>query len=460
MLWQILCFMPYSDTIVALSTPAGESAIAVIRLSGPACRELARQTIKMKKRPTPRMAIFGTYLDLNDNAIDDCIVTYFESGKSFTGEAMLEIAPHGNPLIVQKIIEDLIARGCRSAEPGEFTRTAFLNGRMDLSQAEAVADLIRARSERSIEVARCQLHGSVGRKMSELTDKLLSIIAQIEAYIDFPEEDLPKEDPTGPVQSLKRLLGEISYVIDTQHYTAVLHEGLKTLIVGEPNVGKSSLINTLTGTDRSIVSNLPGTTRDYVSAQLMLGSWKIELLDTAGLHQSDDAIEQIGISHTIEQATTADFFLLMVDASTPSPSLPDSLLSRMNVNNTILIINKTDLVETSQHNDFMPEFLHVHLSLKANEGIASLRQQWMDTIEKNITYSSEDGIAINARHAGLLEQTRTALELAFDKMHTGELSELIAADLRDALEAIGNVVGKIDNERMLDHLFKQFCIGK
>ena len=456
----ILLLMYSSDTIVALSTPVGESAIAVIRLSGPACPELAQQILKKSNRPTPRMASFGTYSDLNGNIIDDCVVTCFEKGKSFTGEAMLEIAPHGNPLIVQKIIEDLIARGCRSAEPGEFTRTAFLNGRMDLSQAEAVADLIRARSERSIEVARRQLHGSVGRKMSELTDRLLNVIAQIEAYIDFPEEDLPDEDQAGPAQALKKLLIDITYVIDTQHYTSILHEGLKTLIVGEPNVGKSSLINALTGSDRSIVSDLPGTTRDYVSAPLMLGPWKIELLDTAGLHKSDDAIEKIGISHTIEQAETADFFLLVIDASTPSPDLPDSLLSHMNVSNTLLIENKTDLVSNSRHENFMPDYKRISISLKLGDGIRSLLQLWLEMVENSAKPSAVDGVVVNARHAGLLKQAQTALELAFAKMKSGELSELIAADLRGALESIGNVVGKVDNERMLDRLFKQFCIGK
>lgn len=452
--------MPSSDTIVALSTPVGESAIAVIRLSGPACSDIARQILQKDDPVHPRRARFGSYTDSNGKRIDDCVVTYFETGKSFTGEAMLEIAPHGNPLIVQKIIEDLIARGCRSAEPGEFTRTAFLNGKMDLSQAEAVADLIRARSERSVEVARRQLHGSVGRKMSELTDQLLHVIAQMEAYIDFPEEDLPDEDQTGPARALKKLLKEISEVIDTQQYTSILHDGLKTLIVGEPNVGKSSLINALTGSDRSIVSDLPGTTRDYVSAPLMLGSWKVELLDTAGLHQSDDAIEQIGISHTIEQAETADFFLLVIDASTPSPRLPDTLLSRMNPGNTLLIENKTDLVDQPRHREFMPDCRHVPLSLKLGEGLSTLRQVWLETVENSLKPSSVDGVVVNARHAGLLEQAREALQQAFNKMKSEELSELIVADLRDALEFIGNVIGRVDNERMLDQLFKEFCIGK
>ncbi len=452
--------MPASDTIVALSTPAGESAIAVIRLSGCACPELGQQVLGRQAPLRPRFAHFGNYQDINGKRIDECVVTLFEQGKSFTGEAMLEIAPHGNPLIVQKIMEDLLERGCRPAEPGEFTRTAFLNGKMDLSQAEAVSDLIRARSDRSIEVARRQLHGSVGRKMSELTDRLLSVMAHLEAYIDFPEEDLPSEDQAGPASDLRKLINEINELIETQHYTALLHEGIKTLIIGEPNVGKSSLINALTGSERSIVSAIPGTTRDYISAFLMVGPWRIEILDTAGLHEAGDAIEQLGINHTIEQAETADFFLLMLDSAGRSPALPDSLLARMTVENTIVIENKIDLPDSTGHADFLPDFKHARLSLLEREGLSELRQQWLDSIESGLKQPNADGVVVNARHASALGDARDALELASQKLKESELSELVAADLRDAVEFIGQVVGKVDNERMLDSLFKQFCIGK
>lgn len=452
--------MPATDTIVALSTPAGESAIAVIRLSGPDCAELASQVLCRKTEIRARYAYFGYYHDLGGARLDDCVVTYFAQGKSFTGEAMLEIAPHGNPLIVQKIMEDLFARGCRPAEPGEFTRTAFLNGKMDLSQAEAVSDLIRARSDRSIEVAQRQLHGSVGRKMSELTDRLLGVMAHLEAYIDFPEEDLPSEDQAGPASDLQKLIHEISELIETQHYTALLHEGVKTLIVGEPNVGKSSLINALTGSDRSIVSSIPGTTRDYISAFLMVGPWRIEILDTAGLHEAGDEIEQIGINHTIEQAETADFFLLVLDASGAAPVLPESLLARMTAANTIVIENKIDLEGAADCAEFLPDLKHARLSLLGGEGLDEFREMWSDSIDSGLNQPNADGVLVNARHAAALGEARDALEFAAQKMREDELSELIAADLRDAVDCIGKVVGKVDNERMLDSLFKQFCIGK
>jgi tRNA modification GTPase len=457
---NLACFMPAIDTIVALSTPAGESAIALIRLSGPACVELGTALTQRPKALKPRYAHFAKYFDVNKSEIDECIFTYFAEGQSFTGESMLEIAPHGNPLIVQKILTDLMARGCRSAEPGEFTRTAFLNGRMDLSQAEAVSDLIRARSDRSLEVAQRQLHGSVGRKMSELTERLLSVMAHLEAYIDFPEEDLPGEDQAGPASELRQLITEMVDLIETQRYSALLHDGIKTLIIGEPNVGKSSLINALTGADRSIVSDIPGTTRDYISAFMMVGPWRIEILDTAGLHEASDAIEKIGIDHTIEQAETADFFLLVLDATMPSPTLPDSLLARMTATNTIVIENKTDLVAAHAHQDFLPSLKHVQTSLLEHKGLADLRQTWLDSIDASLIQPQNDGVVVNARHAASLGEAVDTLELASSKLKNSELSELIAADLRDAVEHIGQVVGRVDNERMLDSLFKQFCIGK
>ena len=452
--------MPSRDTIVALSTPAGESAIAVLRLSGPLCPELAAAVLGRATPPPYRYATYGTYRDRHGHAVDDCVLTLFAEGRSFTGEAMLEIAPHGNPLIVQTVLDDLLARGCRAAEPGEFTRAAFLNGRMDLSQAEAVADLIAARSERGLEAARRQLHGAVGRKMSEFTERLLGIVAHLEAYIDFPDEDLPPEDHDGPARDLRRLIWDVRELADTRRYGELLREGIRTLIVGEPNVGKSSLMNALVGTDRAIVSEHPGTTRDYLTAGLMLGNWCIEILDTAGLHEAADAIERIGISNTIEQAETADFFLLVMDAGRPPPDLPGPLPGRMTPDNTVLVESKTDLADGEPAAAFSGEFRRARVALPRGEGLDALRRTWAEALERGLPSPGPDGVAVNARHAAALDESLEALEGAAAKLREGELPELVAADLRVAVDAFGKVVGKIDNERMLDRLFASFCIGK
>ena len=449
------------DTIVALATPVGESALAVIRISGPQCPMLIKLLIGNDKALKPRQAKLIKYISINGIHLDDCVVTYYENERSFTGNPTLEITPHGNPLIVQNILEDLYVRGCRAAEPGEFTRTAFLNGKLDLSQAEAISDLIRARSDRSIEIAQRQLHGSVGRKMSELTDNLLSIMAQVEAYIDFPEEDLPAENVAGPSQELGTVLKQLNQLIQTQQYSAILHEGVKTLIVGEPNVGKSSLINALTGSQRAIVSNRPGTTRDFIASFMMLGSFRIEILDTAGLHKASDEIEQLGIQNTLEQAETADFFLLVLDAVEPCPTLPEELLEYMSSSNTLVLENKMDLHKAQSLAAFLPDLTHCAISLKTQEGLEDFKDQWLTIIESGLSAPpSVEGLVVNARHAAALSKSVEALELAANKLRMGELPELIAADLRSAVESIGAVVGRVDNERMLDSLFKQFCIGK
>ena len=449
------------DTIVALSTPVGESALAVIRLSGPQCPILFKALIGDKKESMPRHAILVKYMSINGLQLDDCIVTYYENERSFTGNATLEITPHGNPLIIQNILEDLYARGCRAAQPGEFTRTAFLNGKLDLSQAEAIADLIRARSDRAIEIAQRQLHGSVGRKMSELTDNILSIMAQVEVYIDFPEEDLPGENVVGPTQELGIVLKQINQLIQTHQYSAILHDGIKTLIVGQPNVGKSSLINVLTGSQRAIVSDTPGTTRDFIASFMMLGSFRIEILDTAGLHKASDEIEQLGIQNTLEQAETADFFLLVLDAAEPCPTLPEELLDHMSSSNTLVLENKMDLDKAQSLAAFLPDLTHCAVSLKTQNGLEAFKDQWLTLIQSGLsTAPSVEGLVVNARHAAALSKSVEALELAANKLRMGELPELIAADLRSAVESIGAVVGRVDNERMLDSLFKQFCIGK
>ena len=450
-----------TDTIVALSTPVGESALAIIRLSGALCSEI-EQAITGRKRPlAPRYAKLCKYININGLELDSGIFIPYPENASFTNEAMLEIIPHGNPLIIQNVLEDLLARGCRIAEPGEFTRRAFLNGKLDLSQAEAVADIIHARSNFSLEVARRQLNGSIGHKMSELTDNLLEILAELEAYIDFPEEDLPKASDSGPIQDLNQLIQQVNALIETNQYSALLQEGIKIVIMGAPNAGKSSLINTLVGTNRAIVSDIPGTTRDFIASYIMLKDYRVEIIDTAGLHTAEDLIEQQGIEKTMELAQSADFYLVIVDHSQPSPSLPESIKSVFKPENTLVIENKKDLTSEHLQKDVLPECLHCSISLKLLTGIDELKAAMLKLIERGISLpKSNDAIVLNARHTFALKQASEALNNALQSIHNHELTELISVELRSAIDGFSQVVGKIDNEAMLDKLFQKFCIGK
>ena len=373
--------MSKSDTFVALSTPAGESAIALIRLSGALCTVIAEQLCT--KVVKPRYAHYIAYRSVSGQWLDDCVMTYFQAGASFTGDAMLEIASHGNPLIVHNILKDLQARGCRLAEPGEFSKTAFLNGRIDLSQAEAISDLIRARSDRALAVAERQMHGAIGRKMSELTNRLLGIVASFEAYIDFPEEDLPDENQAGPLQEINILIKELSNIIDTNEFRSVLSAGIKTLIVGEPNAGKSSLINALTGSDRSIVSQQPVTTRDYMAATIMLNGWAIELIDTAGLHAHRTQLSNWESSELCNKRTMRTSFYWSSMPRSP-PSLPSEIMDRLHAHN-IVLENKCDLLHLHAHADFLPQCQHQQMCLMGEvKGLKLLRDQWSALIEKFI----------------------------------------------------------------------------
>lgn len=448
---------PPTDTIAALATPVGTSAIAVVRASGPQVGELVRAIFG--ESPLPRVARHADYRDVRGGLIDDVLFTYFAGPYSFTGEDTLEISCHGNPFIAQKILEDLLARGCRQAEPGEFSKRAFLNGRMDLSQAEAVMDLIRARSDRALAVANQQLRGALGRQMNDLIARLIRILAKIEAYIDFPDEDLPPEDRQLILRELDELLAGTSRLLATSHYGTLLREGIKTVILGEPNAGKSSLLNQLVGRERALVSPEPGTTRDYLEERVMVGGHGLRLIDTAGLNPAPAPLEQRGIEKTLEQAADADLFLWVLDATRPVPTLPTVLTQRLNSTNTIAVFNKSDLVSL-QLTPPPSLFRTVKISALHGVGLDALQTAVTSLAESFQVNTGDELVAINARHAQALEQAHLALESAKVKLCDNVSSELVASDLRSALYFFGCISGKIDNEKMLDQLFASFCIGK
>lgn len=447
----------HHDTIAALATPVGTAAIALLRISGPDTLALVQQLVG--RTPLPRVATHVDYRDRAGVVLDDVLVTYFAGPRSYTGEDAAEVTCHGNPFIAQKILEDLFTRGCRPAEAGEFTQRAFLSGRMDLSQAEAVMDLIHARSERALAAANAQLRGALGRRMQLLIDTLLAVLARIEAYIDFPDEDLPAADNQWVVEQLGRLLSDTSRLMATQHYGELLRDGIKTVIVGEPNVGKSSLLNRLLGSERALVSPEPGTTRDFIEERLMVGPHCLRLIDTAGLNSSPAPLERLGMKRTVERLEEADLIIAMGDASRPDVGLPPEVKRASIRGICINVLNKCDLSIDSVSS---PSWARnaIRISALSGSGIRELTAAISVAADSFQSEHGEDTVAVSARHAHALVEASAALGRTREMLVEGGPVELVASELRSALASYGEISGKVDNERMLDQLFATFCIGK
>lgn len=448
----------FSDTIAALATPTGTSALAVLRISGSDTARLAA-ALTGALLP-PRQATRADYRDQAGQLVDDVLVTYFREPASYTGEDVLEISCHGNPFIAQRILEDLLARGCRAAQPGEFTQRAFLNGRLDLSQAEAVMDLIHARSERALAAANQQLRGSLGKYLGELTEGLLGVLARVEAYIDFPDEDLPPEDKLLILGELTRLSTGTKRLLATSHYGEVLREGLKTVIVGLPNSGKSLLLNRLLGKDRALVSAEPGTTRDYLEERIIIGPHSLRLIDTAGINPTPAPLEKQGMQKSLERAQEADLILWVYDSALPAPLFPVELRPLLTGSRTLLVANKSDLPACGTAPADYASFESVRVSALTGTGMDDLQAAIVRRAEALSVQFGSEIIAINARHADALSRAQSGFDSATALLQSDQPSELVASELRSALAALGEIGGKIDNERVLDHLFATFCIGK
>jgi tRNA modification GTPase len=450
----------HKDTIAALATPAGTAALALIRISGPDTNRLAGDLFG--DTPPPRVATHGDYVDCGGAIVDDVVATLYAGPNSYTGEDSLEISCHGSPFIARRILADLLARGCRHAAPGEFTQRAFLNGRMDLSQAESVMDVISARSDRALEAAQQVLRGALGRHMAKLVEGVVGALATVEAHIDFPEEDLPPEDRSQLEARIADVLRGTELLLATERTGSLLREGIATVILGEPNAGKSSLLNRIVGSERAIVSAEPGTTRDFIEERINVGPHGLRLVDTAGLNPGAEGIERLGIEKTLDRAAGADLFILVLDATRPTPPMPEPLRSRITTVNTIVVLNKTDLLgDRLRPVAVAPSgFAVASVSALTGDGIGSLLAELGRLAEGLQTTVGDEHIAINVRHAHFLQEARVCLEAALAKITGNGAAELLASDLRGALAALGEISGKVDNERMLDQLFASFCIGK
>lgn len=449
---------PNRDTIAALATPAGASAIALIRISGSDTLRIATELCGAL--PHPRAARHGDYRALSGELLDDVLFTFFKGPASYTGEDSLEISSHGNPFIVHKVLADLFARGCRPAEPGEFSRRAFLNGKMDLSQAEAVMDLINARCDRALAAAHAQLRGGLGQRVATIAAEVVDTLARIEAYIDFPEEDLPLEDRSLLEERMAHIILMCNALISTSSYGELLREGAKTVIIGAANAGKSSLLNALVGRDRAIVSPEPGTTRDFIEDAIIVGAHRLRIIDTAGFNPMPTPIERLGQAKTLELVRGADLLLVVVDWTLDSPpTLPPDLVRLLKAESTLWVLNKCDLIEGHGRSAVQAGHEAVEISALTGRGIDRLRsaiEAKLDGFQPN----HGDSIAISSRHTRALGLAQAGLKDAQSKLRLGSPLELISSDLRSTLAAIGEIAGRVDHEAVLDRLFATFCIGK
>ncbi|MDR2432885.1 MAG: tRNA uridine-5-carboxymethylaminomethyl(34) synthesis GTPase MnmE [Puniceicoccales bacterium] len=451
------------DTIVALATPAGISAIAVIRISGPLSQSLFCHSIS-RGEFSPKTLYHCKYLSRGGQLLDDVLMVFFPSAGSYTGEDAVEIYCHGNMLIVENISADLCARGCRLAEPGEFTKRAFLNGKLDLCQAEAVADVIHATNERAMQVAQNQLGGMLSDKINGVSKDLLNVLARVEMEIDFSEDEIFDEKTFSHdiLQKVETAIKELETLIENNKYHSIINNGISTVILGEPNAGKSSLFNFLLGEDRAIVSEISGTTRDIISEKIVIGNNVLKICDTAGLRSKAlGEIEKTGIAKAITKASSADFFLMVVNINSNTlPVIPREIVNCLNDQNALVVINKIDLAKNCAVEDFLPHLDRIEISMKNETNPRILKTKILGVISRNKILNNDIDIVVNARHIDILRRANACLKAVQSKLLRPLCVETIASDIRQSLEILGEITGAYDNEKMLDLIFSNFCIGK
>ena len=473
--------MNLDDTIVAIATPAGRGGISVVRLSGSNARAIAIPMLRLTHELEPGRAVFGELLDADGSPtlpnsatldseeraslrrIDEVVVTFFQKPRSYTTEDVVEISSHGSPVVTRHIVELCLSRGARLAEPGEFTMRAFLNGRIDLTQAEAVRDLIDSQTLFQAKVAAQQLEGALAKRIKPIKTKLVALIALLEAGIDFAEDDISVLPDATILDDIAMINGPLEQLASTFAYGKIVHEGLTLAIVGRPNVGKSSLFNCLVERERAIVTATPGTTRDLVTETVAIGGIPVKLVDTAGIRHALDEAESIGVRKSMEALADSDLVLIVLDASQAATAEDEKLLSQVDHRRRIVVANKSDLGS--------PEFLAlsadwpdgvtvVRTSALTGEGIPELRQAILRLVAGDSGGQAEAGFLTNVRHQTLVQNSLAALEAAKLAVVNKIPHEMLLLDLYSALRPLDEITGATTTDDILNLIFSTFCIGK
>jgi tRNA modification GTPase len=444
------------DTIVAIATPPGRGGIGVVRLSGPEARAIAAPLLRLKHELAPGHALFGELIEPETGErIDEVVVTYFQKPHSYTTDDVVEISAHGSPVVLRHVVELCLARGARLAEPGEFTMRAFLNGRLDLTQAEAVRDLIESQTLYQAKVAAQQLEGALSKRLQPIKDELVQLIAVLEAGIDFAEDDVSVLPADKILAGIARVGVPLDALLASFAYGKTVHEGMTLAIVGRPNVGKSSLFNRLVERERAIVTATPGTTRDLVSETVALGGIPVKLVDTAGIRQAFDEAESLGIKKTYEALADADLVLVVLDASQPRTGEDDALLQAAAGRNQIVVANKVDL--GPRGSGLAAQNGCVRTSATTGEGIPQLREEILKHLGSR---EMESGFLTNVRHEALVRASLAALGAAKQAAEEKVPHEMLLLDLYNALRPLDAITGATTADDILHRIFSQFCIGK
>jgi tRNA modification GTPase len=463
-----MILFPDEDTIVATSTPHGRGAISVIRVSGKDCLTIINQLFLKKVTPQDHQkSIPGTIrVAGGGEVLDQVVVTYFHTPHSYTGEDLIEISCHGNPLIVNQLIHETILLGARPANPGEFTQRAFLNHKLDLIQAEAVADIINAQTKKSLMYSTRQLHGRLSQRIKKIEVQLIDLISLIEVSLDFNENDIAVYKKEDLLERVRVLTNELDGLIDSYSYGKLLLQGIKLVILGKPNVGKSSLLNVLLEKERAIVSEIPGTTRDYIEGQVQISGIPIQIIDTAGIRQTSDPVEIIGMNRAWELIETADIILVVFEAHQKIERDDVYLINLLDQHPPkvpiIITLNKTDLGKEGKTFTRLAKlkFEMVDVSALTGYHIPLLKEKIIELLHVENHTEEEEILLTNARHYSALCKTREAIDIFRNNLEGKAVEVILAADLRGALDQLGLITGLITTEDILNNIFGQFCIGK
>jgi len=453
------------DTIAAIATPLGEGGLAVIRISGPQALAVADRCFAPAGQSSPLPSAAATHtihfghVVRDGQHVDEALLAVMRAPRTFTCEDVVEITCHGGILPAKMVLDAVLANGARLAEPGEFTRRAFLNGRIDLAQAEAVADLIHSRTELALRAANEQLAGKLSQRINKLRDEMLDTLAHVEAHIDFPEEDIAPDTRNQLIARLEQGVVFMDELLRTADEGQILRRGIRAAIIGRPNAGKSSLLNQLLGHDRAIVSPIPGTTRDTIEETANIRGLPVVFVDTAGLREARDELEAEGVRRSRQTLQQAEFILHVFDAAEPLTPADENYLAEFADKKRILVRNKVDLPAQLQ----LPTGLKtpvIEVCCLTSQGIEVLKDAIKELVWSGEIKAEMLQVMINSRHQDALNRARAATLLTLDALRADQPLELVALDLRIAVNAVGEIVGKTTTEDLLDTIFRQFCIGK